>query len=106
MCCGRHHPRNAELLLLDRNTAFSEVDLDTGGLLPLLIELVAEYPGGDGENADDDLENVTVHGLVAPLGPGNASSDQPTLSSGRVPAPHVASSRSNRRNDSIGRASS
>ena len=31
---------DAELLLLNRNSAFTDVDLDAGGLLPLLVELI------------------------------------------------------------------
>jgi len=75
---------NAKLLLLDGYSAFANVDLDTGGLLPLLVELITDHRGDDGKNADDEVENVTIHGLV-PFSSRKHSSDQPTLSSGRVP---------------------
>jgi hypothetical protein len=52
----------AELLLLDGNTAFADIDLDPSGLLPLLVELIAEDHGGDGERTDDEVENVTTYG--------------------------------------------
>jgi hypothetical protein len=42
------HPGIAGLLLLDGNTAFVDIDLDASGLLPLLVELMAEDHGGDG----------------------------------------------------------
>lgn len=54
------------LFLLDGDAAFADVDLDAGGLLPLLIELIAEDYGGDGEYADDEVKNVTIHGPTAP----------------------------------------
>jgi hypothetical protein len=57
---GRH-PRIAELLLLDGNTALANVDLDASGLLPLLLELIAQDHGGDGERADDEVENIACH---------------------------------------------
>ena len=60
---GRH---SSELLLLDGNAALTDTDLDSGRLLSLLIELIAEDRGGDGEHADDEVENVAIHGLVAP----------------------------------------
>jgi hypothetical protein len=59
------HPRNAELLLLDGDSAFADIDLDASGLLPLLVELIAKNHGGDGEHADDEIENIAVHALVA-----------------------------------------
>jgi hypothetical protein len=40
-------PGITELLLLDGNTAFSDVDLDASGLLPLLVVLIAEDHSGE-----------------------------------------------------------
>jgi hypothetical protein len=56
-----HHPGIAKLLLFDGNTAFADVYLDASGLLPLLVELIAEDYGGNGERADDKVENVAIH---------------------------------------------
>jgi len=55
------HPGNPELLLFDGNTAFADVDVDTGGLLPLLVELIAEDRDGDDERADDEVKNAAIH---------------------------------------------
>jgi hypothetical protein len=49
------------LLLLDRNATVADADPDAGGLLPLLIELVAEDYGSNGEHTDDEIEGVTIH---------------------------------------------
>src|SRR4249920_2695552 len=56
-----------ESLLLDGNTALADIDLDAGGLLPCLVELIAQDGGGDGEYADDEVENVAIHGHVISL---------------------------------------
>jgi hypothetical protein len=32
--------------------------------LPLLVELIAEDHGSDAKHADDEVENVAIHGLV------------------------------------------
>ena len=37
-----------------------------GGFLPLLIELIAEDRGGDGEYADDQVENVAILWICPP----------------------------------------
>jgi hypothetical protein len=55
-------PKSNGLLLLNGNTALADIDFDAGGLLPLL-ELIAEDRGGDGEYADDQVENVAIHDL-------------------------------------------
>ena len=41
------------------------LDLNAGGLLPVLVELIAKDRGNDHERADDKIENVAIHGLVA-----------------------------------------
>jgi hypothetical protein len=51
----------AELLLLDGNTAIADADLDTRGFLPLLVELITEDRGRDGEHADNEVKNVAIH---------------------------------------------
>ena len=48
-------------LLLDGNAAFADVELDGGGLLPLLVELIAQDHDGNGELADNKLENSAIH---------------------------------------------
>jgi hypothetical protein len=53
--------QTAELSFLDRNAAFADVDLDAGGLLSLLIQLIAENYRGNGEDANDEIENIAVH---------------------------------------------
>jgi hypothetical protein len=35
--------------------------------VPFLVELIAEDHRGDGERADEEVENVTIHSLMAPL---------------------------------------
>jgi hypothetical protein len=55
------HPGIAELLLLDGNAALADVDLDACSLVPFLVELIAQDHGGDGERADDEVENVAIH---------------------------------------------
>jgi hypothetical protein len=39
----------------------ADVDLDASGLLPLLVKLIAQYPGDDGECADYEVKNVAIH---------------------------------------------
>ena len=70
---SRALPGNAALLLFDGNAVFADIDLNSGGLLPLLVELIANHHGDDGENADDEVENVTIRGLVPRIGFENAS---------------------------------
>src|SRR5674476_485104 len=50
--------RNATLLLFDRNAAFADIDFDAGGLLPRLIELIAEDCHRNREHADNEIEGV------------------------------------------------
>jgi hypothetical protein len=50
-----------KILLLDGNAAFADVELDAGGLLPLLVELIAQDHDGNGELADNKLENSAIH---------------------------------------------
>jgi hypothetical protein len=50
----------ARLLCLDENAGFADVDLDAGGLLALLVEPIAQDHGGDGERADDEVEDVAI----------------------------------------------
>ena len=69
----RAHPGNAALLLLDGNAGFADIDLNTGGLLPLLVELIANHHGDDGERADDEIENIAIHDRAPRLGFENAS---------------------------------
>lgn len=52
MPCRERHPRKPEPCLLNRNTAFADVDLDARGLLPLLTELIAR---DDDERADHEV---------------------------------------------------
>ena len=81
---SRAHSGNIELLLLDRNATLTDTYLDASGLLPLLVELIANDHGNDDEHADNEVENVTLHSLVPRLDPENASSDQPTFSSSYI----------------------
>ena len=60
-------PGNTELLFLDGNSTFADADLDAGGLLPLLVKLIANHRSDDGENTDDQIENVTIYSLVTGL---------------------------------------
>ena len=53
------------LLLLDGNTAIADADRDAGGLLPLLLELIAEQHGDDGKRADREVSDVTIHPIAA-----------------------------------------
>ena len=52
---------NAELLLLDRNSAFADVDLDAIGFLALLVELIANNSNNDSQRTDDDVKNIAIH---------------------------------------------
>ena len=63
---SRAHSGNIELLLLDRNATVTDADLDTSGLLPLLVELIGEDCGGRDERTNDEIENITIHGLISP----------------------------------------
>jgi hypothetical protein len=56
-----HYPEIMKLLLLDGNAAFADVDLDAGGLLPILVELIAQDHDGNGERADNKVENSATH---------------------------------------------
>jgi hypothetical protein len=58
---SRATPEKYRLLLLDRNATVADADLDAGGLLPLMIELVTEDYGGNGEYTDDEVESVPIH---------------------------------------------
>lgn len=57
------HPGTAELLFLNGNTALTNVEFDAGGLLPLLVELIARERCGDGQRGDDDVEKAAIHFL-------------------------------------------
>ena len=57
---GRH-PGNRRPLLLDGHAVLADVDLDASGLLPLLVEVITQDRGGDGERADDEVENVAIN---------------------------------------------
>jgi len=67
--------------------------IDTRGLLPLLVKLIAEDRDGDDERADDEVENVAIHlretFLVLPLMPDIAS--QAGLSSNVIDRASAAS---------------
>jgi hypothetical protein len=54
-------PEKIRLLLLDGNATIADADFDAGGLLPFLVELIAEDYGSNGEHAGDEIENVTIH---------------------------------------------
>jgi DNA end-binding protein Ku len=54
-------PDEAGLFLLDRNSAIADADVDTVGLLPLLIELIAKHGDADGEDRNDECGDVTIH---------------------------------------------
>jgi hypothetical protein len=56
-----HHLEIMKLLLLDGNAAFADVDLDASGLLPLLVELIAQDHDGNDERADNKVENSAIH---------------------------------------------
>ena len=49
------------LLRFDGNTPLADVDLDAGGLLPLLVELIAEDQSDHGQHADDEVESIAIH---------------------------------------------
>lgn len=48
------------LLLLDCNSTLTDVDLDSGGLFPLLVEPVAEDDSCHCKYADSDVKDVTI----------------------------------------------
>ena len=50
--------RRRRLLTLDGDAAAADLDLNAGGLLPLLIELVAQNDGDDRKRADGDVTEV------------------------------------------------
>jgi hypothetical protein len=52
------------IFFLDGNTAVIDVDLDATGLLPVLVELIAQYHDGDADRADDEVEKVPFHLLI------------------------------------------
>ena len=54
----------AELFFLDGNAVVIDVDFDATRVLPVLIELIAQYQGGDADRAGDEVENVAFHRLV------------------------------------------
>ena len=62
-------PGIAKLLLLDGNTVFRRSSRWSSQtpVVFLLVELIAEDHGGDGERADDEVENVQLHSLVTPF---------------------------------------
>lgn len=51
----RGPPGFLELLFLDRNSAFADIDLDAGGLLTLLVEQITKDAGRDDERSDDEI---------------------------------------------------
>ena len=77
------HPGKPELFLLNRNTAFADVDFDAGGLLPLLIELIADDHRDDDERADHEVESVTIYDLMTPLGRESAAEFQLMVNTAR-----------------------
>src|SRR6266567_5165524 len=44
--------------LLDRDALLADVDVDAGGLLALLVELIAEHHNGDDQRAEDEEQNA------------------------------------------------
>jgi len=74
---GRHRG-NSRLLLLDGNATIADADLDAGGLLPFLVELIAENHGDDGERADNEVADVAIHGRRPISGPGSAKTIKST----------------------------
>ena len=69
-----------ELLLLDRNSAFADIDLDAGGLLTLLVEHITEHAANDDEHADEEVQNVAIHVLVPIAGRSNRPQSLKTTS--------------------------
>jgi len=69
---SRRHQGNPRLLLLDGNATITDTDLDAGGLLPFLLELIAENHGDDAKRADNEVADVTIHNRGPILGPGSA----------------------------------
>jgi hypothetical protein len=62
---GRY-PETTGLFLLNGNSALADVYFDASRFLPLLVEQIAGDQGSDGEHADNEVENVAIHGLVGP----------------------------------------
>jgi hypothetical protein len=58
---SRAAPEKYRLLLDDRNATIADADFDAGGLLSLVIKLVTNDYGGNGEHTDDEIESVTIH---------------------------------------------
>jgi hypothetical protein len=58
------HPRTEGLLLFDRDAALADLDLDVAGTLPILVDLIAESHGNDGERANAELQEVADHSGV------------------------------------------
>jgi hypothetical protein len=49
------------LLLFDGNATLADADLDASGLLPRLVNLIAQYDSDNGECANDEIENIAIH---------------------------------------------
>src|SRR6266567_6614265 len=58
------------LFLFDRDALLADVDVDAGGLLALLLELIAEHDDGNDQRAEDQEQNaVAGHGLPRSTSP-------------------------------------
>jgi hypothetical protein len=57
--CGQHGPATGSLVL-DRETAGPNVDVEPLRLLVFLIKLVAEHGDDDDERSDDEIEDVVA----------------------------------------------
>jgi hypothetical protein len=55
---------NPESISLNGNAVVIDLDLDAIGLLPVLVDLVAQYDNGNPENAADEVEQITAHHLI------------------------------------------
>ena len=64
--CHRRYPDTTDLFLLNGNSALPEIYFHASRFLPLLVELIADDHGSDGEHPDGEIENVTIYGLAAP----------------------------------------
>ena len=49
---------------MNGNAVVIDFDLDAIGLLPVLIDLIAQYDNSNPENPADEVEQVTVHRFV------------------------------------------
>src|SRR6266568_3286113 len=47
-------------LLLDRDSLLADIDVDAGGLLALLLELIAEHDDGDDQRAEDQEQDAVA----------------------------------------------